>query len=206
MEMKKVKIAYQGISGAYSQQAIMEFGLLKGIDFVPIPKKNFKDLFEDIDGGVFLGFVPIENSTTGSITQCYDLFMNYGLEIIGEYKFKVRHCLMVNDGVGFKDIERVYSHPEALSQCSDFIQKNDFLAVPFYDTAGSVKDLKESGDVSSGAIAGEMAGEKYGLKILKRDFQNEINNTTRFLIVKKKGKSFDFQKRLGVPNKSSLNF
>lgn len=204
--MNKIKIAFQGIAGAYSQQAITEYGERNSIDFEPVSKRSFRDLFEAIDNETYLGFVPIENSTAGSVVECYDLFLDYNFEIIGEYNLNVRHCLLAKNSTQLKDVKKIFSHPQALAQCSQFIEKNSFMGFSVFDTAGSAKKLTKIPDNDCAAIASEIAAKHYKLKILKRDFQNDKNNTTRFLLVKKRGKYFPFERKLPKADKSSLIF
>lgn len=201
-----IKIAYQGIAGAYSQQAIEEFGKKHKINFEATPRKNFRELFEAINNGIGLGMVPIENSTAGSVVECYDLFLDYNLEIIAEYTLEVNHCLLVKKGTSLKDLKKVISHPQALSQCSNFIEKNNLSAFSVFDTAGSAMKLSKMKDGDTAAIASKIAAKHYNLEILKENFQNNNNNTTRFLLVKKKGKKFPFEKTFSKSNKSSIIF
>lgn len=204
--MNKVKVAFQGIAGAYSQQAIMELGEKLNIGFQPVSKRNFRDLFEAIENETFLGMVPIENSTAGSVVECYDLFLDYDFEIIAEYNLSVRHCLLAKEGTHLKDVKKIFSHPQALAQCSNFIEEHNYLAYSVFDTAGSAKKISKIQENDCAAIASEIAAKHYNLKILKRAFQNNKNNTTRFLLVKKRGKHFEFEKKLPQANKSSLIF
>lgn len=193
---KKYKIAYQGMLGSYTQQAIHEFSKKNLIRFEPIACRSFKDTFETIDKETFLGLVPIENSTTGSVVDAQDLFLRYDFRIIGEIKIPINHCLLTNNETKLKDIKKVYSHPQALMQCSEFLEKNDIIPMSNLDTAISAEKLAKNPEIKTGVIASEFAAKEYGLKIIKKNFQNENNNTTRFLLVKKRDKKFSFEKKL----------
>ncbi len=201
--IKKIKIAYQGFEGTYSEEAILEMSKKTGINFEPVEAFTFEDLFEYIDKNG-LGFVPIENSNAGTVVPCVDLLRKYDFEIIGEYFFAVNHTLLVNYGVKLEDLEKVYSHPQALAQCSDYFSKKKIEAVAFGDTAGSAKYISETGVKNIGAVGSERLAEIYNLKIIKRNFQNSKNNITRFLLVKKKNKKFSFEKEINENNDKSF--
>lgn len=203
--MTKTKIAYQGIPGAYSYQAVEEFNKKFNTNFESLPCRNFRELFDTINKKTGLGIVPIENSIAGSVVQCYDLFLEYDVQIIGEFNFKIEHCLLSKEK-DIKNIEKVYSHPQALEQCSNFLDKKKFQKVVHSDTAGAAKYISEYGGEENATIAGESAAKKYNLNILKRDIQNNKNNVTRFLIVKKKNKKFKFEEKLKPKNKSTVLF
>lgn len=205
---KKTKIAYQGIPGAYSYQAVEEFNKKFNLNFESVSCNNFRELFDTINKKTSLGIVPIENSIAGSVVQCYDLFLEYDVQIIGEFNFRIEHCLLSKSEKPSK-IKKVYSHPQALEQCSNFLDKNNFQKIIYPDTAGAAKYISES-SIEEGreiaTIAGESAAKKYNLNILKKDIQNNKNNVTRFLIVKKKNKKFKFEDKLKPKNKSTVLF
>ncbi|PCJ17688.1 MAG: prephenate dehydratase [Candidatus Cloacimonadota bacterium] len=204
--MKNLKIAYQGIAGAYSQQAIYNFFSQYKLKVEPIPNNSFRELFETIVNKDALGMVPIENSTAGSVVECYDLFLDYELEIIAEFKLDVNHCLLCLPDSSLEQLTQVMSHPQALSQCSNFIDQHKLQALSVFDTAGSAKKLVELQDKNIGAIASMLAAKQYGLKILKSNFQNNKNNTTKFFLVKSKDKNYEFQSKFLNKNKCSVIF
>lgn len=207
--METVPVAFQGVVGAYSEQAVKEFGSKLGVAFSPVPQDSFRALFEAIVGSVGLGLVPIENSIAGSVVECYDLFVEYDVEIVGEYLLTVRHCLLAPPGVRLRDVSTVFSHPQALLQCRKFIEEHGWDPVAAQDTAGAAKALSGKAAGQSAAIAGEIAAEEYGLQVLARDIQNGNGagvNQTRFLLVKKKGASFVFERSLGAADKSTVLF
>ncbi len=193
--MKKIKIAYQGYKGTYSEEAILEMSKKIKVGFEPVEAFTFDDLFKYIDKqGV--GFVPIENSNAGTVAPCVDLLRKYDFEIIGEYFFEVNHTLLTNFDVKFKDIKKIYSHPQALAQCSTFLSKNKLEAVAYGDTAGSAKYIADNNCQDIAVIGSERLAKIYNLKVIKKGFQNTKDNITRFLIVKKKGERFSFEKKL----------
>ncbi|MCJ8344752.1 hypothetical protein MJH12_04375, partial [bacterium] len=167
MTLKYLKVAYQGIAGAYSQQAIYGFFSPYHIKVEPHPKTSFRELFEAIAHDHILGMIPMENSTAGSVVQCYDLFLQYDLEIIAEFKLDVNHCLLCLPDSSMEQLTQVMSHPQALSQCSNFIDQHKLKAISVFDTAGSAQKLVQMQDPQMGAIDSALAAEKYGLKILE---------------------------------------
>ncbi len=176
-----MKVAFQGEKGAYSEMAVYAF-FGKTADVKPC--RDFRDVFENVTKQqTEHGVVPIENSLEGSINQTYDLFLTYDLKVCGEVVVRVSHCLLANKGVNLKQIKTVYSHPQALAQCRNFLEKSGWELIPTYDTAGSAKMLKEKGLKEAAAIASERAAELYGLKILAREIEDNPNNYTRFFVL-----------------------
>lgn len=201
-----IKIAYQGKPGAYSENCIEEYSKELNIEYQSISCKDFNELFHNIININHLGIVPIENSNAGSVTECMDLLAENEIEIIGEYYLKVNHLLLGKKDTKIKDIKEVYSHPQALKQCSKFLSENSITPISYLDTAGSAKFVSESQRNDIAAISSNIAAKHYNLKILKEKFQNSQNNITRFFLVKKKGTKFDFEKKLKKPDKTTLMF
>jgi len=119
---------------------------------------------------VQFGIIPVENSLEGSISQSYDLLLDSNLKVCGEIELRVVHCLIANPGARLDSIKRVYSHPQALGQCKAFLKHLDCELIPTYDTAGSVKMIKEKGITDGGAIASARAAEIYEMKVLAEEF------------------------------------
>jgi len=178
-----VKVAFQGERGAYSESAVFQFF---GNTTEAKPCKDFKDVFENVETQkTQFGVVPVENSLEGSVTQNYDLFLKYDLKVCGEVIVKVEHCLIANPGTTLSDIKVVYSHPQALAQCRAFLEELGRELVPTYDTAGSVKMLKEKHLTDAAAIASERAANLYGMQILDKDIADNPENYTRFFVLGK---------------------
>ena len=136
-----MKVTYQGETGAYSEMAVFKFF---GSKVEPVPCKDFREVFESVKtDAVPNGVVPIENSIEGSVNQNYDLFLAYDLKVCGEVAVKLAHVLIANPNSKIEDIEAVYSHPQALAQCRMYLEKHKWEIIPAYDTAGSVKMIKE---------------------------------------------------------------
>ena len=173
-----MQVAFQGEPGAYSEQAIFDyFGEIK-----TLPCETFDDVFAAVTSGACeSGLIPIENSLAGSIHQNYDLLLRHELYIAGEYFLRVRHCLIGFPGVALTEIQRVISHPQALGQCAGYLRELGVKTEPVYDTAGSVKMLRESGERSTAAIASKRAAEIYGMQVLQEGIEDNPENYTRFL-------------------------
>lgn len=148
---------------------------------------QFEDVFEAVNKGEApFGVIPIENSTAGSVHEAYDLMMRYKFYVVGAYSLDINHCLCANPKAKYEDIEEVYSHPQALAQCSKFIKDFGFTGVNYSNTAAAAKYIAESGRTDVAAICPKDAAKQYGLKVLKTDIQNVSNNKTRFIVISKK--------------------
>ena len=175
------KVAFQGELGAYSESAVYQFF---GSTVQAKPCRDFRDVFESVKRQeVAAGVVPVENSLEGSVNQNYDLFFNYDLKVCGEVIVKVEHCLIVNPGTSLESVKAVYSHPQALAQCRGFLEKSKWEIIPTYDTAGSVKIIKEQKLLNAAAIASQRAAELYNMQILARDIADNKENYTRFFVL-----------------------
>jgi len=177
-----LKVAFQGESGAYSEMAaVQHFG--PNVELAPY--RTLPDVFESVESKrVDCAIVPIENSIEGSVNETYDLLLNTKLMVSNEVYLRVVHCLIGYSDISMDKIQAVYSHPQALGQCRSFIKSHEFEPIPFYDTAGSVKMLKEIRIDNAAAIAGERAAEIYGMKIFAKGIEDNKNNYTRFLVLK----------------------
>lgn len=174
-------IAFQGEPGAYSEAAVLEYF---GQDAVTLPCESFDAVFAAVDNQTAgLGLIAIENSVAGSIHMNYDLLLQNRLWITGEHYLRVQHCLIANPGIALGDIKKVISHPQALAQCAGYLRKNGLPPEIFYDTAGAVKHLKESGARDTAAIASHRAADVYGMNILAENIEDNPANFTRFLVI-----------------------
>src|SRR5215467_2099156 len=186
MKPRREAIAFQGARGAFSEEAARK---LVGASASVIPCERFEDVFRTLAEGRTAGaVVPIENTLAGSVHENYDHLQHFDLPIVAETSVRIVHNLIAMPGVPFAKVRRVYSHPVALNQCLDFFAKNPQLErVPFYDTAGSVKMLKEEGPQDAAAIASSVAAEIYGARILRRSIESDRQNFTRFFLLRRPG-------------------
>ena len=139
-------IAFQGEHGAYSEAGIFEHF---GAQVDSLPCESFDMVFASVaSGAAEMGFIPIENSLAGSIHRNYDLLVQHTLAIIGEHHLRVSHCLIGHPGVTLSEVRKVISHPQALAQCDNCLRRLGVATEVVYDTAGSVKMVRESGDYS----------------------------------------------------------
>jgi len=177
------RAAFQGVRGAYSEKAIMLHFAEDSVTSVPCD--SFKGVFDAVlKGDVQWGVVPIENSLAGSILENYDLLsLNPDIKIVGDVKVRVRHNLIARENIDIKSLTTVYSHPQALAQCAEFLKKNNLNPVPYYDTAGAVSNLNNFEIKSSAAIASAEAADIYGMSIIKEGIETNPNNYTRFVII-----------------------
>lgn len=178
------RIAFQGETGAYSEEAALQFF---GTAVQTVLCETLDEVFKRVERGeAESGVIPIENSLEGSIVRSYDLLLDSSLMVCGEIELRVVHCLIANPGVRLDSIKKAYSHPQALGQCQSFLTKLGCEMISTYDTAGSVKMVKEKGITDGGAIASAKAAEIYGMNILARSIEDNQNNFTRFFILSKK--------------------
>ncbi|HUV44019.1 MAG TPA: prephenate dehydratase [Dehalococcoidales bacterium] len=176
-------VAFQGEIGAYSEEAAVDFF---GPSIEVRPCETLDAVFDAVERGeAHFGVVPIENSLEGSISQVYDLLLDSSLKVRGEIELRVIHCLIANPGVKLDLLRRVYSHPQALGQCRAFLKHLDCELIPTYDTAGSVKMIKEQGMTDGAAIASVRAAEIYAMQIMAREIEDTPNNFTRFFVLAK---------------------
>lgn len=179
------KVCYFGVPGTHTQQAMENFF---GDDICGISCPTFQSVMEAVENGeASYGVLPIENSSTGGITANYDLLLNYSNCIVGQYVNKINQCLLTLPGVNLEEITTVYSHPQGLLQCREFLQKySDIRQIEVSDTAAAAKKVSEDGNPAHAAIAAGRAAKEYGLQILQEGIQQQKNNSTRFIIIGKK--------------------
>ncbi len=177
-------IAIQGYEGSFHQVAARYFF---GKQVEVIPCATFRDLIRiSLDPKQSAGgIMAIENSIAGSILPNYNLLQKSKLKVVGEVYLSISQNLLVNPGVSLKDIKEVHSHPMAILQCLDYLEKNEWKLVETEDTALSAKHLHQHRSRHSAAIASKLAAELYELEILAPDIHTMKNNVTRFLVLKR---------------------
>ncbi len=178
-----MRIAYQGEPGAYSEAAALRFSL----HAETLPCESFDQVFAAVESGKTThGILPIENSIGGSIHRNYDLLLEHELPVVAEVLLQVSHNLLAYPGTSIKDITRVYSHPQGLAQCENFLQGlSGVEIVATYDTAGSAKMIRDKELRDAGAIASARAAEVFGLAVLAAGIQDFKENITRFIVISK---------------------
>jgi prephenate dehydratase len=175
-----MKIAYQGEPGANSHIACVEN--FAGCE--PLPCATFEDAFAALREGLAeLAMIPIENSIAGRVADIHNLLPAANLHIIGETFLPIRFQLLALPGATLSDLRSVHSHVMALGQCRKIIRELGLKAVVAADTAGSAREVAETGDKTRASLATGLAGEIYGLKALRANVEDEAHNTTRFVIL-----------------------
>ncbi|HHV11321.1 MAG TPA: prephenate dehydratase [Clostridiales bacterium] len=179
------KVAFFGEKGSYTEQAMMEY--FKS-EVNGLAMSTFKEVMQAIkEGRADYGVLPIENSSTGTLSDIYDLLAEYDNFIIGEHMVKIDHNLWGLPGAKLCNIKRIYSHKQGLQQCAGFLQKYpNIKQIEGGSTSGSARLILEENDLTKAAIASRRAGEVFGLQLLQASIQDEDNNTTRFIIISNK--------------------
>jgi prephenate dehydratase len=175
-----IRIAFQGEPGAYAHLAARD----AMAEARAVPRPSFEDAVRAVrDGEAERAIIPVENSLHGRIADIHHLLPDAGLYIVGEHFHRVRHQLLGLKGAKLDGIRTVFSQAPALGQCRRIVKQMNLTAQNWYDTAGSARHVAQLGDPSAAAIASSLAGELYGLDILKADVEDETHNVTRFLVM-----------------------
>ena len=174
------RVGYQGEPGAFSETAVL--ALFPSA--TPVPHHAFRDVFHAVErGAVDFGMMPIENSQAGSINDTYDLLASGSASIVAEVIVPVHHALLALPGTSVEDVHRVISHPQALAQCQDYLERLDAEVLAVHDTAGAARMIAESGSRTDAAIASVDAGSLVGLTVLAERIQTEKENFTKFAVI-----------------------
>ena len=175
-----MSIAYQGIAGAWSHLACR--AVYPQLEAIPCP--SFEDVFEIVEqSGAELAMIPIENNLGGRVADIHQILPHQSLHIKAEHFQPVRHALLTVPGAKAEKLRAVYSHPQALAQCRHFLRKLGVEPRAASDTAAAAQRVAKRGDPTVGAIASSLAGELYSLESLHKDIQDELHNTTRFIVL-----------------------
>ncbi len=180
-----IHVSFQGERGAYSESAARLF-FNEEIESTPLT--TFAEVLENASSDkTEYAILPVENSLEGSVGESYDLLYSTPLNATGEIYHRIEHCLI---GIGkLEKVDTVYSHPQALGQCRKFIEQHNMKTIPAYDTAGSVRIIKELNKNNCACIASKAASTIYNMPIIAENIANNLNNYTRFLILSKKESS-----------------
>jgi prephenate dehydratase len=207
--VRALTVAFQGEPGAFSEEAVHAFfGDRPETRAVP----SWRSVFEAVrDGEATAGVVAIESSLAGSIRETYDLlseFYDDGIRIVGETSVPVRLALVALTDQSINEIERVYSHAQALAQADEFLRARDWQVMTTYNTAGAARMIAENGERGAAAIASPRVAELYGLGILADNIQTGDENRTRFAILARDGTSLDLPSatELDGPRQTTLVF
>ena len=206
---KRIRAAFQGERGAFSEEAARRFF---GARLEPLPQREFDDMFDAVTrGDADCAVVPIENTLAGSVIKNYDLLVGHDLTIVGEVVLRVAHNLIAPRGVKLGAIRRVFSHPVALAQCEDFLHKlrgqaPNLEVLPSYDTAGAVKMVVKNGRRDEAAIASKNAAEVFAAQILAAGIESNPQNFTRFFIMARPDRVARIPAKKTKERKTSLVF
>ena len=176
------KVVFFGEEGTYTQQCMEDYF---GTQIDSFNELTFRKVMEAVkDGRADYGVLPIENSSTGGISDIYDLLIEYNNYIVGEHVVKIQNALLGLEGATIENLKTVYSHPQPLMQCAKFLEEHDYIEKKEYlSTAASAKKVMEDGDITQAAIGSKKAAQCYGLKILKDSINFDDTNCTRFIII-----------------------
>ena len=182
MEKNIPVVGFQGEIGAYSEKAInLYFSKASSKAY-----KTFSDLFDALENEqIELAILPIENSIEGSVTESYELLLKSKITVVGEINVKIEHCLISHHDTSKDDIDAIYSHTQALGQCKAYLKNSGCDAVTTYDTAGSVKMIKEKNMKRAAAIASKDTAKLYNMSVVEENIQDHEDNFTRFFCLSK---------------------
>ncbi len=193
---KRATVACQGIQGSNSMTACKKVFSVPDIMYMD----NFAAIFKAVESGLCkYGMLPIENNLHGSVTEVYDLMRKHNFKIVRSVKVKITHTLLAKRGMKIKDIKTIYSHPQAIGQCSDFFERNPSIKVVEYDnTATAAEFVASSKDKSVAAIASQDCAKLYNLEMIDDNIQNSHNNYTRFICIAKEGEIYKGSNKISL--------
>lgn len=180
VEIATRTVGYQGVPGAYSEEALLAFLPTA----TAVPGRTLHDVFGSLSAGeIDAAFVPVENSHAGSVADVYELMLDHPVTVEAEWVHPVNHFLLGVNGTEPSQVERVFSHPQALAQSAAFLRQASLEVEPYYDTAGAAQMVAERQDRRYAAVASRLAGERYGLSVLAEGIQTATDNATRFFLL-----------------------
>jgi prephenate dehydratase len=186
VQQVKPRVAFQGEPGAFSEEAALGFFA----DPEPLAVPTWRAVFETVsDRTVEAGVAAIENSLAGTIRETYDLLAEFDLQIVGAVSVPIRLALLALPGQRLEDIERVYSHAQALAQADEFLRTRSWEVLTTYNTAGAARTIAERGEPAAGAVASPRVADLYGLEVIAPDIQTGADNRTRFVVLARDGLS-----------------
>ena len=204
MNAGTVTMGFQGIKGSFSHEATLWY-MENNNEDSNYEVKSY-DTFDKLCLGLLndeisRAVIPFENSSTGAVSDVYDLLLSYNYQIVGEICVKVNQNLMAKEGTRIEDIREVYSHPQAFMQSKAFLDTHSFKQIPYKNTAISAEFVANSDRCDIACIASEKAAEIYGLKILEHNINYNANNYTKFVVLSKKGKASSENNKISIVTK-----
>lgn len=180
-----LKIGCFGAEGSFTHQALEEY--FDGCSYSRVHYNRFEEVISEVSSGSLdYGIVPIENSSTGGITEVYDLLRKYDCSIVGERCVRIEQNLLGCSGASLDTVKTVYSHPQGFAQSKEFFKNHrEMQQIPYFSTSASAKNIAESKDPALAAVAGKKAAQLYGLEIIAANINYNSNNFTRFVIIAK---------------------
>lgn len=196
--MAKTTVACYGAIGSYSWEAMKEYFADTSYEYTMY--NRFEETVAAVAGGEKdFGVLPIENSSTGGITDVYDLIMKYNCSVAGEKIIRIEHNLMALPESSLEDIDTVYSHPQGFAQSREFFKKHEgWKEIPYFSTAKSAEKVRNDGKKNEAAVASKKAAEIYNLKILASHIETNPDNYTRFFIISKKPLSYEGKDKITI--------
>ncbi|SJN53816.1 P-protein [Vibrio ruber DSM 16370] len=196
------RVAFLGAKGSYSHLATREYFSRKNVELIEMNSEQFKDVTKSVESGhADYGVLPIENTSSGSINEVYDLLQRTTLHIVGELTLPIEHCLLATQDISLEDIRVLYSHPQPLQQCSEFLGYMRHVTLEScISTADAMQKVKEMNRHDIVAIGNASSGKLYGLQPIKTNIANQTENYTRFIIVARKPVEVSLQ----IPAKTTL--
>ncbi|MDO5053724.1 MAG: prephenate dehydratase [Pasteurella oralis] len=184
---QNIHIAFLGKRGSYSHLAARNYATRYQEQLVELSCSTFDEIFAKVSQGeADYGVLPLENTTSGAINEVYDLLQHTDLSLVGELAYPIRHCVLVNEQEDLSQIDTLYSHPQVIQQCSQFIKSLDRVHIEYCESSSHAMQLVASlNKPNIAALGNEDGGLLYGLKVLKTDIANQSNNITRFIVVAK---------------------
>lgn len=193
---QNTRVGFQGVEGSFSRQALADYFT----DNVTTKKyEHFEDVFKALNNDeIDYGIVPIENSSTGSINDVYDLIRKNSIYIVGQQNISITQHLLGTNNSNLESIKEVYSHPQALAQCSNFLNQMHYKQIPYTNTATSAQLIASLNDCTKSAIASLQAAKLYNLKVLKQNIHNAKTNHTRFIVIGRRLENSDQNNRISI--------
>ncbi|MCO6547334.1 MAG: bifunctional chorismate mutase/prephenate dehydratase [Gilliamella sp.] len=179
------KVAFLGPKGSYSHSAARRYASTHLDEMTELSCSTFKEIFEQVENGaVDYGILPIENSSSGSINEVYDLLQKTNLHIIGELSLPIDHCVLAIQNSQLEQIDTIYSHPQPFQQCSNFLENYPHWKIIYCDsTSSAMETVAKLNQPNIAAMGNRDGGELYGLQVLEHNFANQKENITRFIVL-----------------------